>query len=207
MQVFAREARWVFLVTAALAAVFYWWAGWWASVLVLAFFALALFWLREPHRQPPPRALDVLSPIDGQLLGVENTRDPYLHRPALRLRMQQSWLGANVVFSPTEGKLEQVWGVHNDERPGHVALWVRTDEGDDLLLEIKTRLAYSSPWVFNWIRLTRFSPGERVGQGQCLGIIGPVAECSLYLADTSRALLESGSSLRGAEQSLAQYRH
>lgn len=207
MQLFVREARLLFVFTAALAAVLFSLQWFFLFSLAVAFFIVALFLLREPKRNPPPRALDVLSPIDGFVLGCETTRDPFLNRPALRIRMEQSWFGANVVFSPTEGKFEQFWGVDNDIAPGHIVLWFRTDENDDVILDIKTRKAAKPrPW-FNWIKLTVCSPGERVGQGQRLGFIGPVAECSLYLADSSKLLVEAEQPIYAAEQSLAQFRH
>ena len=91
----------------------------------------------------------------------------------MRLSVKLSTLGMGVIRSPTEGQIKDFWvrgGVGRDEdldaaaSPTSYALWIQTDEGDDVVLAV-----YGRRFVSRF--KAEASPGERIGQGKRLGFV------------------------------------
>ncbi|MDX9766585.1 MAG: phosphatidylserine decarboxylase [Ectothiorhodospiraceae bacterium] len=158
----------------------------WLLVAVLAFL------LREPAREVPAEPLGIVSPVDGQVLAVGPCRDPFVDRPALRLRIRQRRRGPYGLYAPIEGRVERRWwpgregvGELPAEAAGSFALHVRTDEHDDVLLAIDLR----SPLHFLECAV---QTGERVGQGRRIGVVATGVMVDVYLPEHARATVEPG---------------
>ena len=125
---------------------------------VLLVFAYLLF--RDPLRDVPSVALGVVSPADGEIVEIEQTDQCVVQGEAHRIRIRIDSLGTYTARSPVEGKVmdlhSEVEGVGRD-CPAN-ALWVRTDEGDSVVLMFSGYRLGLAPRSF-----IRF--GERVGQG------------------------------------------
>ena len=102
----------------------------------------------------------ILSPVDGVVTEIEQTDRCVVQGEAYRIRIRIDSLGTYTARSPVEGKVmdlhSNVEGVGED-CPAN-ALWVRTDEGDSVVLMFDGYRFGLAPRAF-----TRF--GERVGQG------------------------------------------
>lgn len=154
-----------------------------------AVFSVLLFIYRYPKRDVPALPLAVVSPVDGRVVAARKVQDPWLERPALCIGIRMNAPGITPLRSPTEGKVKEFWTQSNtclSTRRGEeqanaavacYALWVRTDEGDDIVMAVSASRA-----------LSRFksdvSPGERVGQGQRNGFV--------YLGSQVDVLLPAG---------------
>lgn len=134
-----------------------------------------LFLFRDPDRAVPALPLAVVSPADGKVTLVEQIDDPWLDRKALKIQVEMRNLGFSPLRSPIEGKIMDLWttpGPHRgvDAPPGSggsmncYALWIRTDEDDDVVFAVMSRRRFSR---FK----TDTAPGERVGQGQRNGFV------------------------------------
>ena len=116
---------------------------------VLAFVLLFLVF-RDPRRIGPSVALGIVSPVDGEVIEVERIEQSVLGEPMHRIRVCVDSLGTYTARSPVEGKVME---------PKGRMLWIRTDEGDDVLLGFSGHRFGLPPKAF-----TRH--GERLGQGQ-----------------------------------------
>ena len=76
---------WIFAVVA-----------WLAVVFVVQFF-------RDPPRAVPAQPNAVLSPADGRVMSVEQARDPYLERDALKISVFMNVFNVHSNRSPVDG--------------------------------------------------------------------------------------------------------
>ncbi len=205
---------WPFILAAlAAAVVLHFTVGepWSLPFWVLAVLLLYLF--RDPERRIPPAPLGVVSPVDGVVTAVEACRDPYLERAALRIGLRMSPLGVYTTRSPVEGKIMEIWvfpaggGAHagnaavGDTAQIHrYAIWVQTDEKDDVVLVLRVGEHRLRPRCYVHI-------GERIGQGQRCGMVGFGGEVNVYLPPGSRAEVEPGARVRAGSDILATLIH
>ncbi|HKJ22389.1 MAG TPA: phosphatidylserine decarboxylase [Gammaproteobacteria bacterium] len=177
-------------VIAAMTAGLWWSAPAWLLVLVAAYV------LRDPVRVTTTAPLAIVSPVDGRVYSVGAATDPYLHREALLIRMRMNLRGAYVIRSPIEGKVFDQWFAANhppqEREPAeargarHRAVWVKTDEGDDITLVMHPGC---------WLCRPRFrtATGERVGHGQRSGfLLGGAALVDVYVPPSSRLDCSAG---------------
>lgn len=150
--------------------------GAWVSLPAWIVCACLVFVYRYPRRDVPALPLAVVSPVDGHVVAVSEVQDPWLERKALCVGIRMDAPGITPLRSPTEGKVMEFWtqseaclsAPSTDDQLGSpiacYALWVRTDEGDDMVMAVSaSRL------------LSRFksdvAPGERIGQGHRNGFV------------------------------------
>ena len=173
-------------------------AAMWLAWLI---FAALLFLLRDFKRTVPAIPLAVVSPVDGKVEEIEETRDPYLERTAQAIRLRQFVLGEFNVHSPIEGKIQNLWA-RSLTSPQHsqLAIWVQTDECEDVVVEVDLRsmLRHATCHV---------NAGERVGQGQRCGLMAMACEVQIYLPTTARITAKEGQSVRAGSDKLAEFVH
>jgi len=192
---FSRAGWLPFLVVAAIGLLVMNLAGWiWSLPLWLAcLFIIYLY--RDPDREIPASPLAVVSPADGVVTAVETVRDPYLDREARRISIDMSHIGVYSTRSPVEGKvLEPPRGGDGVDRPHGV--WLKTDEGDDLVIVMHRGPLNSLPRCYVGI-------GERVGQGQRCGYIPMGGEIEIYLPPNSRVQVKPGSHVKAGSDVIA----
>ena len=107
--VIAREG-WPFLALAVVVAVALSVLGWWVVAFlawVVALFILQFF--RDPARTVPDAPKGVLSPADGRVVKVEQARDPYLKRDALKISVFMNVFNVHSNRSPVDGTVADRW--------------------------------------------------------------------------------------------------
>ena len=127
-----------------------------------AFMCIVLYLLfRDPHRKVPPTPLGVVSPVDGRVVAVDRVEEGVLQGEAHRVRIEIDSFGTYTARAPIEGKIMDLHSAAANQAVDYEtnALWVQTDEGDDVVLQFKEYRFGLAPRSF-----VRF--GERVGQGQ-----------------------------------------
>ena len=172
-----------------------------AAIPAWLYLGFTIYQLRDPTRTPPSLPLAVVSPIHGVVTDIGEQDDPWLKRRALVVTLNGRLLDIRSVYSPTEGKIVDQWrvnedGVHNSA----VAFWIKTDEDDDLVLEIQPR-GWHGPMNF------RYHPGERVGQGRRVGYVNNGSIAKIYLAPNSLVDVEVGDAVTAAADVLGRYVH
>jgi len=198
----AKEVRLVMLLMGISAAVAHYQFGllWtWPAWLILV---VLLFLFRDLKRTVPAIPLAIVSPVDGRVVNVRNTvHDPYLKRPAQSICLRQSVLGEFNVYSPIEGKVQNMW-MHSSSQiaESELAVWMQTDEQDDAVLaaNLDSVLRHAS---------CKISAGEKLGQGQRCGFMAFACEVVIYLPTTAQIGVNVGQLVRAGSDKLAEFIH
>lgn len=163
------------------------------AVLVLLF--------RDPPREIPSAPLAVLSPVDGTVTAVEHTDRGCLEREATCVTIRINNFGAYSLRSPVEGKVLNLQDNFADgsRMLGVSGLWLRTDEGDDVVVLL------DGP---RWLRARSFvGYGERLGQGRRFGFMRLSRRARIFIPITSRVEVREGDYVRAGVDELAMVVH
>jgi phosphatidylserine decarboxylase len=173
-------------------------------LIPLLLWGIALWIFRIPPRAVPPAPLGVLSPVDGSISEVGPSQDSYLDREALRIVVEHGPLDNPAWRSVTEGTIKRRWFAHElvetRRAGGRTALWIQTDESDDVVVAVDPSWAY--PAVSCWVQ-----SGERLGQGKVCGFAGLRGSVELYLPANVQIRIREGSRVRAGEDILASLVH
>ena len=152
----------------------------------LLFFVLVLIF-RDPRRGIPASPLGVVSPVDGQVIGVDLLDKGVLHGEAHRVQIRINSFGTYTARAPIEGKIMDLRSVNGGDVVDYRtnALWIQTDEGDDVVLQFHGFRLGLAPQSF-----VRF--GERVGQGQRCAYLRLTRFAELHLPIESKILVKPG---------------
>lgn len=150
------------------------------------FFVLFLLF-RDPHRQVPAAPLGVVSPVDGRVLTVERLESGALQGAAHCIRIEINSFGTYTARAPIEGKIMDLRSLPEDSKVAYErnALWIQTDEGEDVVLQFKGYRLGLAPKSF--IRY-----GERVGQGHRCAYLRLTRIAELHLPIESSVLVKPG---------------
>ncbi len=157
------------------------------------------FYCRDTPRSIPAEPLAVVAPVDGRVIEAGRANDPFLNRPALRVSIRVNWWSTYLLRSPVEGTVLELAG-EVVARQRAVASWIRTDEGEELVMAVVRGSMFGS-------RPCRGEYGERVGQGRCCGTRRLCRRVDLYLPVGTRADVRVGSRVRAGASVLAKLVH
>lgn len=159
------------------------------AVGVLPLILFAVLWLvfRDPRRTIPAAPLGVVSPVDGRIIAVDVVDRGVVQGEAHRIFIRIDFLGTYTARSPVEGIIRDLNALASarvvDYRTN--ALWVQTDEKDDVVLQFQ-----DYRFGFPPAALVRY--GERIGQGQRCAYLRLARTAEVHLPITSRVLVEVG---------------
>ncbi len=162
----------------------------WLALVPGFLFVFMYLLFRDPLREVPSVALGVVSPADGEVILVETTDKCVVQGNAYRIRIRVNSLGTYTARSPIEGK---VMDLHSREQgigpdcPAN-ALWVRNDEGDDVVLQFGGYRLGLAPRSF-----IRF--GERIGQGHRCAYLRLAKFADVYMPINGKVLVKPGQRL------------
>ena len=182
--IIAREG-WPFVAIASVVALLltagqYWILAalaWLGALFVLQFF-------RDPSRVVPMQRNAVLSPADGKIVAVGQSRDPYLDRDALKISVFMNVFNVHSNRSPVDGSVVNAWyhagsflnaaldksSLENERN----ALHLRTAEGDDVTcVQVAGLIARRI--------LCYVKPGDTLARGQRYGFIRFGSRVDIYL--------------------------
>lgn len=154
-------------------------AGSLVVVLVLLF--------RDPRRVIPASPLGVVSPVDGRIIDIDLADKGVLQGEAHRVRIRIDSLGTYTARAPVEGQIRDL----RAEAAHHVgdyqtnALWIQTDEGDDVVLQFHGYRLGLAPKSF-------IGFGQRVGQGQRCAFLRLTRVAEVHLPIETKILVKPG---------------
>ena len=148
----------------------------WIAIFPALLFVLLYLVFRDPLRTVPSVALGVFSPVDGTVLEVGEMEAGEVGAAALRILISVNALGTYTARSPVEGKIMD---------SGTNALWLQTDEGDDVVLRFDGYRFGLPPKSF-----ARY--GERLGQGQRCAYLRLTRLAEVQLPKDGKILVEVG---------------
>ena len=181
-----------FLVVAARAA----WIAYryFAPVIALvpaALFVLAWLVFRDPRRTIPAVPLGVVSPVDGCVSEVDLVDRGVLQGEAHRIFIEIYSLGTYTARCPVEGNIKDLNTLAADTVVDYRtnALWVQTDEGDNVVLQF-------GGYRFGFPPASFVRYGERLGQGQRCAYLRLTRIAEVHLPIESKILVEPGQRLK-----------
>jgi len=202
----AREG-WPFLAGIVLISILVsFWSGW-ASVpfWLLSVFVLQFF--RDPPRSAPDGELNVLSPADGRIVAVEEVRDTYADREALKISVFMNVFNVHSNRAPVNGTVQSVEyfpgkffnaaldkaSLENERN----ATVLRTAQG-----HIVTAVQVAGLVAKRILCYTR--PGEQLFAGQRYGFIRFGSRVDVYLPPGSRPRVAIGDKVSATSTVLAE---
>jgi phosphatidylserine decarboxylase len=199
----AREGRPYILLSLCMVGLVWFYQGFLASLPLWPLPFLLIFLFRDPVRSIPAEPLAVVSPADGEVLEVEQVRDGFLDRDAIKIVLSIGLMDMYSIRSPIEGKVKKQWVVDThfavSDAP-RFAQWIQTDENDDLLMVVYTRVVPRRPRCY-------VQSGERVGQGQRCGFMSFGARLEVYVPADGRVEVKVGERVRAGESVIAHFIH
>lgn len=202
----AREGWWHIAIVFVVAVAVHYNFGWiWAAPLWI-FLVFNIQFFRDPNRKIPSDPMGVVCPADGRVVMVEDGHDPYLDRPAKVISIFMNVFNVHANRSPVEGKVKEAW-----YRPGKFfnaalhkastenernALWIQTDEGDDLTVVQIAGLIARRIHCYK-------QPGERVGQGERYGFIRFGSRVDVYIPHSCKIQVALGDKVKGGRDIIA----
>lgn len=201
----AREG-WPFLAGIVIISllVTFWWPGlsivfWLLSLFVLQFF-------RDPARVAPQGELAVLSPADGRIVAVEEVRDPYANRDAIKISVFMNVFNVHSNRAPVKGTVQSV-----EYFPGkffNAALDKASLENERNATVLKTPEGHvvTAVQVAGLIAkriLCYAKPGEELYAGQRYGFIRFGSRVDVYLPPGSRPRVAIGDKVQATSTALA----
>jgi len=172
-------------------------------IFILLYLLCAYLLFRDPYRDVPAIPLAVLSPVDGVIKEIKTMNQGVLNRRTRYIKIKIAKSGAYTTRSPTEGKVmtlaNAAEGATVNKRGG---LWIRTDEDDDVVLQ----MTGAGPLdIYPPIADVRY--GERIGQGERIGVNRLAEYAELYLPMNVDVGLKLDDKVYAAQTILAQYIH
>jgi phosphatidylserine decarboxylase len=171
------------------------------AVAVLLFVVLFMVF-RDPRRIIPASPLGVVSPVDGRVISVDLVDKGVLQGEAHRIQIRINSLGTYTARAPVEGKINDLRSLAGDQVVDYRtnALWIQTDEGDDIVLQF---LGYR----FGLAPLSFARYGERVGQGQRCAYLRLTRIAELHLPMASKILVKPGQTVVAGTQLIGKLTH
>ena len=207
--IIAREG-WPFVAIALVIALALSWYGLWVLAIVawIAFVFVVQFF-RDPQRTIPTQANAVLSPADGRIVKVEQARDPWLDRDALKISVFMNVFNVHSNRSPVDGEVVNAWYrpgafVNADldkasEENERNALHLRTPEGRDVTcVQVAGLIARRI--------LCYAKPGDRLARGQRYGFIRFGSRVDVFVPADAAPRAAVGDVVYAAESILAEFR-
>ncbi len=183
----AREGIPILLLALIATVLCLYYAGWIAALPPALISVLLYCLFRDPNRPIPAHPLAAVSPVDGVVVEITKTDESITGSAAHKIIVRVDSLGAYTARSPVEGTILDPHGkpLGSDAAWQHPGLWIRTDEGDDVLLRFHGYRFGLVPRAFS-----RY--GDRVGQGQRCAYLRLTRFAEVFLPIKSRVQVVSG---------------
>lgn len=171
-------------------------------LIPLAAFVYFYLLFRDPRRAVPAVPLGVVSPVDGFVVAVGMTGSDAGRGETQKIILQIDSWGTYTARCPVEGKILDLNGQRPDGQFATKAsgLWVRTDEGDDVVLHFSGHRLGLAPLAF-------FRFGDRVGQGQRCAYLRLVRLAEVEIPLAARILVKMGQRVSAGSDVLAKLPH
>lgn len=195
----AREGWYVLVPLIVLIFIVHAMLDWVAALPVFILLVLAVVFFRDRPCNVAAEPLAVIAPMDGVISHRRECYDPFLDREAIRITIQFNLFGAYYFRSPVEGTTLELSGEAVESFGGTVS-WIRTDEGDDIVLATsRGAMLGASPCRGNY--------GDRVGQGRCCGTRRLARQVDVYMPVHSRVMVDLHAQVRAGSTVLAKLVH
>lgn len=173
----------------------------WFGLAIFVFILLFLIF-RDPRRRVPAVPLGVISPVDGEVASVEVVEKGVLQGKAHIVTIDVDSLGTYTARCPVEGLIMDLGSLAEDAQADYRtnALWVRSDEGDDVVLQF-------SGYRFGLAPRSMVRFGERLGQGSRCAYLRLARYAEVHIPIDAKVLVSPGDRVVAGRDVLAKLRH
>lgn len=200
-----REARWIFAVLLAAAAITIPLLPW-LSLLWALLIAYVFYFFRDPERTIPGEPLAVVAAADGVVVGIEEVMESeVLRQPMKRVAIFLSVFNVHVNRAPIAGKVsycQRTLGRFLDARhPDATRLnecqtWAF--EGEQATVVVRQITGAIARRIVGWSRL-----GDEVPKGERFGMIRFGSRTEIYLPLESEICVKVGDRVQGGSSVIA----
>jgi phosphatidylserine decarboxylase len=178
----------------------------WAAPFWLIFIFCVQFF-RDPGREIPSGENNVLSPADGRIVVIEQVRDQYLQRDALKISVFMNVFNVHSNRSPVDGTVEQRW--YNPGTFVNADLDKASTENERNALHIRSSLGHDITCVQVAGLIARrilcyVDRGASLSRGQRYGFIRFGSRVDVYLPTDARPRVTIGDKVRATSTVLAE---
>lgn len=204
--VIAREG-WPFLAGMAFIFIV---VAFWSFVWSLPFLLLFLFMLqffRDPARLAPVGEFNVLSPADGRVMAVEQIKDTYAERDALKISVFMNVFNVHSNRSPVDGEVLAVNYFAGKFFNASLDKASLENERNATILRTSHGHIVTAVQVAGLVAkriLCYAKPGDRLYAGQRYGFIRFGSRVDVYLPSDSRPRVAIGDKVRATSTVLAE---
>src|SRR5690606_11375540 len=173
---------------------------WLLSIFVLRFF-------RDPARIAPEGDLNVLSPADGRIVAVEEVRDAYADRDALKISVFMNVFNVHSNRSPVEGTVQSVSYFAGQFFNAALDKASLENERNATVLHTAQGHVVTAVQVAGLVAkriLCYTKPGERLYAGQRYGFIRFGSRVDVYLPLGARPRVAIGDKVQATSTVLAE---
>jgi len=181
----------------------------WSPVISLPFWVVALFVLqffRDPPRLAPDSATAVLSPADGRIVAVEQVRDAYADRDALKISVFMNVFNVHANRSPIDGTVERVRYFPGRFFNASLDKASLENERNAMVLRTSSGRIVTAVQVAGLVAkriLCYAKPGDALARGQRYGFIRFGSRVDVYLPLDARPRVALGDKVRATSTVLA----
>jgi len=181
----------------------------WSPAVSIIFWLLSLFVLqffRDPARVAPDGELTVLSPADGRIVAVEEVRDPYADRDALKISVFMNVFNVHSNRAPVKGSVQNV--TYFPGKFFNAALDKASTENERNAMVLQTPQGHvvTAVQVAGLIAkriLCHVKVGDALYAGQRYGFIRFGSRVDVYLPPGSRPRVAIGDKVQATSTALA----
>lgn len=180
--------------------------GWRLAGCVLIFLGLfVLYFFRDPDRQIPGDASDVVSPADGRVVVI--TEEPLDGRKGTRISIFLAVWNVHVQRAPLAGRITRV-----DYRPGrfYAAMRARaSEENEQNIFRLETQggeviFKQIAGWIARRVVAWK-KPGDTVARGERVGMIRFGSRVDVWLPAGAEIRVCKGDNVAGGSTILARW--
>ena len=173
---------WGFLLLVCLLAML--WPGpWTVSLIALVALVSHVVFFRDPPRVVPAQAGVVLSPADGRVVRIDEARDPYADRDALRISIFMSLFNLHANRASVDGIVRQAHYIPGQFVNADLDTASRHHERNALVIDSNGQIVtlvqvagLIARRILCWVK-----PGDTLTRGQRYGLIRFGARVDVYL--------------------------
>jgi phosphatidylserine decarboxylase len=178
---------------------------WAAPLWVIVVFCVQFF--RDPGREIPAGEKNVLSPADGRIVVIEQVRDQYLQRDALKISVFMNVFNVHSNRSPVDGTVEQRW--YNPGSFVNADLDKASTENERNALHIRTAQGHDVTCVQVAGLIARrilcyVDKGASLARGERYGFIRFGSRVDVYLPTDARPRVTIGDKVSATSTVLAE---
>ena len=204
--VIAREG-WPFLAAVVLVSILVTFWSPWASLPLWLISLFVLQFFRDPARVAPDGELYVLSPADGRIVSVEEVKDPYAQRDALKISVFMNVFNVHSNRAPVNGEVLSVDYFAGQFFNAALDKASLQNERNATVLRTGQGHVVTAVQVAGLIAkriLCYIKPGDQVYRGQRYGFIRFGSRVDVYLPLGSRPRVSIGDKVQATSTVLAE---